>query len=164
MRLLAMFAIGSLVASAGQAQDVRRLGAAESPIAASAEAPARSRIVWISGTVPDAADPAAPAGSVQRYGDTAAQTRSILRKIEAQLRQHEMGLGDIVMMRVFLVAPPGEARMDFAGMMAAYREFFGTAAQPNKPARSTLQAAGLVDPGWLVEIEATAAKPKGKGE
>ncbi|HEU0134185.1 MAG TPA: Rid family hydrolase, partial [Allosphingosinicella sp.] len=98
--------------------------------------------------------------SVQRFGDTAAQTRSVLRKIEAQLKQHDMGLGDIVMMRVFLIAPPGRERMDFAGMMTAYREFFGTAAQPNRPARSTLQASGLVDPGWMVEIEATAAKAK----
>lgn len=164
MRLLAMLTIGLVVASAAEAKEVRRLGPAESPIAASAEAPPGSRIVWISGTVPDAANPAAPAGSVERYGDTAAQTRSILGKIEAQLKPHGMGLGDIVMMRVFLVAPPGRARMDFAGMMSAYREYFGTAAQPNKPARSTLQASGLVDPGWLVEIEATAAKAKGKGE
>ncbi|HEX6375326.1 MAG TPA: RidA family protein [Allosphingosinicella sp.] len=163
MRVLAMLAIGLLAATAGQAKEVRRLGAAESPIAASVEVPAGSRIVYVSGSVPDAADPAAPPGSAQRYGDTAAQTRSVLRKIEAQLKQHEMGLGDIVMMRVFLVAPPGQARMDFAGMMTAYREFFGTPAQPNRPARSTLQAAGLVDPGWLVEIEATAARPKGKG-
>jgi len=162
MRLLATLAIGLALASAGEAKEVRRLGAAESPIAASAEVPAGSRIVYISGTVPDAADPSAPAGSVKRYGDTATQTRSVLGKIEAQLKQHDMGLGDIVMMRVFLIAPPGEARMDFAGMMTAYREFFGTAAQPNKPARSTLQAAGLVDPGWLVEIEATAAKGKGR--
>ena len=162
MRLLVL-ASGLLAATAGQAQEVRRLGPAESPISSSAEAPAGSRIVWISGTVPDPVDAAAPAGSVQRYGDTATQTRSVLRKIEAQLRQHDMGLGDIVMMRVFLIAPPGQARMDFAGMMTAYREYFGTAAQPAKPARSTLQAAGLVDPGWLVEIEATAARPKGKG-
>ena len=162
MRFPAMIAIGLFAASA-EAKEVRRLGPAESPIAASTEVPAGSRIVWISGTVPDAADPAAAAGSVQRYGDTAAQTRSVLRKIEAQLARHGMGLGDIVKMRVFLVAPPGRARMDFAGMMTAYREFFGTAAQPNKPARSTLQAAGLVDPGWLVEIEATAAKPPEKG-
>ena len=63
------------------------------------------------------------------------------------------------MMRVFLVAPPGQARMDFAGMMTAYREFFGTEAQPMRPARSTMQVAGLVDPGWLVEIEVTAATP-----
>ena len=67
---------------------------------------------------------------MQRFGDTAAQTRSVLRKIEAQLREHDLGLGDIVMMRVFLVAPPGQARMDFAGMMTAYREYFGTEAQP----------------------------------
>jgi enamine deaminase RidA (YjgF/YER057c/UK114 family) len=162
MRLLATLAMGLALASAGEAKEVRRLGAAESPIAASTEAPAGSRIVYISGSVPDAVDPSAPAGSVQRYGDTAAQTRSVLRKIETQLKKHEMGLGDIVMMRVFLIAPPGQARMDFAGMMTAYREFFGTAAQPNKPARSTLQAAGLVDPGWLVEIEATAAKAKAR--
>jgi enamine deaminase RidA (YjgF/YER057c/UK114 family) len=48
--------------------------------------------------------------------------------------------------------------MDFAGMMRAYREFFGTKSQPNKPARSTMQVAGLVDAGWLVEIEVTATK------
>ena len=163
MRALAILAL-ALLASAAQAKEVRRLGPADSPIAASVEVPAGSRIVYVSGTVPDPVDPSAPAGSVQRFGDTAAQTRSVLRKIEAQLRQHGMGLGDIVMMRVFLVAPPGEARMDFAGMMTAYREFFGTAGQPNRPARSTLQAAGLVDPGWLVEIEATAARPGGKGK
>ena len=98
----------------------------------------------------------------QRYGDTAAQTRSILTKIQAQLGRHGLGLGDVVMMRVFLVAPPGQPRMDFAGMMSAYREFFGTAAQPNRPARSTMQVAGLVDPGWLVEIEVTAAA-RGEG-
>ena len=164
MQRLAILAGALLLSSAGDAKEVRRLGPAESPIAASTEVPAGSRIVYVSGTVPDAIDPSAPAGTVQRYGDTATQTRSILRKIEAQLKQHEMGLGDIVMMRVFLIAPPGQARMDFAGMMTAYREFFGTSAQPNKPARSTLQAAGLVDPGWLVEIEATAAKPRGKSQ
>lgn len=164
MHKIAILMLGLLAAPAAQAGEVRRLGAAESPISASTEVPAGSRIVYISGTVPDAVDPAAPAGSVQRYGDTATQTRSVLRKIEAQLKLHGLGLGDIVMMRVFLVAPPGQARMDFAGMMTGYREFFGTAAQPNKPARSTLQASGLVDPGWLVEIEATAAGPKRKAK
>ena len=43
-------------------------------------------------------------------------------------------------------------------MMAAIRALFG-AAQPKKPARSTMEVAGLVDPGWLVEIEVTAAAP-----
>jgi enamine deaminase RidA (YjgF/YER057c/UK114 family) len=148
-----------LGAAAAPAQDVRRLGPAESPISASVELPQSSRLVYVSGSVPDPVDANAPAGSVQRYGDTATQTRSVLRKIEAQLALHRLTMRDVVMMRVFLVAPPGQPRMDFAGMMSAYRECFGTEAQPMRPARSTMQVAGLVDPGWLVEIEVTAATP-----
>src|SRR3954467_14923662 len=111
MRHLVLLA--ALCAATAQAQEPRRLGTAESPISASVEAPAGSRLVYVSGTVPDPVDAAAPAGSVQRYGDTATQTRSILTKIEAQLRRHGLSLGDAVMTRVFLVAPPGQARMDF---------------------------------------------------
>ena len=148
-----------LGAATAQGQEVRRQGPAQSPISASVELPQWSRLVYVSGTVPDPADANAPAGSVERYGDTATQTRSVLRKIEAQLALHHLAMRDVVMMRVFLVAPPGQPRMDFAGMMSAYREFFGTEAQPMRPARSTMQVAGLVDPGWLVEIEVTAATP-----
>ena len=64
------------------------------------------------------------------------------------------------MMRVFLVGDPAMAgKMDFAGMMAAYSQFFGTTDQPNKPARTTVQVAGLASPGALVEIEAQAVRP-----
>jgi enamine deaminase RidA (YjgF/YER057c/UK114 family) len=159
MRRFMLLAAAALGAAPAAAQEVQRLGPPDSPISASVELPQYSRLVYVSGTVPDAADANAPPGSVQRYGDTATQTRSVLRKIEAQLARHRLSLRDVVMMRVFLVAPPGQARMDFAGMMTAYREFFGTEAQPMRPARSTMQVAGLVDPGWLVEIEVTAATP-----
>ena len=156
----------ALGAAAAGAQPVRRLGPADAPISASVELPPGSRLVYVSGTVPDPVDAAAPQGSVQRYRRHrgpdplgAAQDRG------AACPAHGLGLGDVVMMRVFLVAPPGQARMDFAGMMTAYREFFGTAAQPMRPARSTMEVAGLVDPGWLVEIEVTAATPAaGAGE
>jgi len=133
------------------AEPPHRVGPAQSPISTSVSMPPGSRLVYVSGTVPDVVDPAAPDGSVARFGDTQTQTRSVLRKVEKALAEQGLGLGDVVMMRVFLVAPPGQ-RMDFAGMMAAYREFFGTKTQPNKPARSTMQVAGLV------EIEVTAAK------
>ena len=135
-----------------------RIAAEQAPIATSVRVSAGSDLVYVSGTVPDVVDAKAPAGSVARFGDTEAQTRSVLTKIDAALKQQGLGLGDVVMMRVFLVAPPGQPRMDFAGMMRGYRAFFGTPAQPNKPARSTMQVGGLVDPGWLVEIEVTAAK------
>jgi enamine deaminase RidA (YjgF/YER057c/UK114 family) len=165
MRGASTIVLGLLAAScaAVPAGEIRRVGAAQSPILSSAEVPAGSRLVYVSGTVPDPVDAAAPAGSAQRFGDTAAQTRSVLRKIAAELAQHGLGLGDVVMMRVFLVAPPGQQRMDFQGMMTAYREFFGTTDQPKRPARSTMQVAGLVDPGWLVEIEVTAAAAAGGG-
>ena len=136
-----------------------RVGPAQSPIAASVRVHAGSDIVYISGTVPDVVNPAAAPGSVERFGDTETQTRTVLDKLEAALAQHGMSLADVVMMRVFLVAPPGRDAMDFGGMMKAYSKRFGTAAQPNKPARSTMEVSGLVDPGWLVEIEATAAAP-----
>ncbi len=160
MRIHGVFAAAALMimAGAGAAQPAPdRIGPAQSPIATSVRVPAGSNIIYVSGTVPDAVNEKAPAGSVERFGDTAAQTRSILGKIEKVLAQQGMGLGDVVMMRVFLVAPPGQSAMDFGGMMKAYSERFGTAAQPNKPARSTMEVAGLVDPGWLVEIEVTAA-------
>jgi enamine deaminase RidA (YjgF/YER057c/UK114 family) len=153
--LATSFLIG---ASATAAEPPRRMGPEASPIATSVSVPPGSRLVYVSGQVPEVVDASAPEGSVARYGDTETQARAVLRKVEAALKDQGLGLGDVVMMRIFLVAPPGQPRMDFAGMMKAYREFFGTAAQPNKPSRSTMQVAGLVDPGWLVEIEATAAK------
>jgi enamine deaminase RidA (YjgF/YER057c/UK114 family) len=150
--------IGAALGAAQAETGIKRVGAGNFPISSSVEIPAGSRIVYVSGTVPDPVDVAAPQGSAARFGDTEAQTRSVLSKIQAQLKQLALGMGDVVMMRVFLVAPPGQQRMDFGGMMRGYAAFFGTAAQPNKPARSTMAVAGLVDPGWLVEIEVTAAR------
>ena len=159
MRTVAALCLFALAGAPAMAQAPKRMGSPESPIAASVEVPAGSRLIYVSGQVPEVANAAAAEGSVERFGDTEAQTRSVIRKVEATLKAHGLGLGDVVMMRVFLVAPPGQQRMDFAGMMRGYRAFFGTAEQPNKPARSTMQVGGLVDPGWLVEIEVTAAAP-----
>ena len=68
-------------------------------------------------------------------------------------------MADVVMMRVLLVGDPAkEGKMDFPGMMEAYKTYFGTATQPNKPSRITSQVASLVQDGMLVEIEVQAAK------
>ena len=158
MRMIPALCLIGMAATPLGAQAPTRMGPAESPIASSVEVPSGSRLVYVSGQVPEVANAAAVEGSVERFGDTEAQTRSVIRKIEGVLKQHGLTLSDVVMMRVFLVAPPGQPRMDFTGMMRGYRAFFGTPAQPNKPARSTMQVGGLVDPGWLVEIEVTAAK------
>jgi enamine deaminase RidA (YjgF/YER057c/UK114 family) len=41
-------------------------------------------------------------------------------------------------------------------MNEGFRQFFGTAENPNTVARSTIQVAALAAPGYLVEIEAWA--------
>jgi len=49
--------------------------------------------------------------------------------------------------------------MDFAGFMRSYSKYFGTEAQPNKPARSAIQIAALARPNVFVEVEVVLARP-----
>jgi len=157
--MVACLGASASFAQSGAAQGgIVRSGPAEAAIAATVALPADAKLVYVSGTVPDPVKADAPPGSVELFGDTEAQTRSVLGKIEGLLKAQGLGMGDVVMMRVFLVAPPGQKAMDFAGMMRGYRSYFGTPQQPLKTARSTMQVAGLVDPDWLVEIEVTAAR------
>jgi len=157
----ALLATAVLVAPAGAQEVVRhRTPGSNFPIAMAVEVPAGRTTVMVSGMVPSVTDGNAPRNSVAAFGDTRAQTANVLGRIEASLRSINLGLGDVVRMQVFLVGDPArEGRMDFDGFMAAYTERFGTAAQPNLPARSVMQVAGLVNPGWLVEIEVTAVRP-----
>ncbi len=127
-------------------------------IASTVTVPAGSEIIFLSGQLPNVADTTAPAGTVAAYGDTETQSESTFAKIKALLETRGLTLGDVVSMTVYLTAAPGSERMDFAGMMKAYNRYFGTAEQPNRPSRSTVQVAGLAGPGFLVEIEVTAAR------
>jgi len=98
-------------------------------------------------------------GTPEYWGDTKTQTLSVFARIKESLDKLGLGFGDVVAMTVYLAGDPAKGgRMDFDGMMAAYSQFFGTKEQPNLPARSTVQVAGLVGPGMLVEIEVQLAK------
>lgn len=159
--LAALLAATALAAGPALSQEIvrHRTPGSNFPIAMAVEVPPGATTVMVSGMVPAVTDTAAPRNSVASFGDTRAQTASVLSRIEAGLKTINLTLGDVVRMQVFLVGDPGQGgRMDFDGFMAAYREHFGTAAQPNLPARSVMQVAGLVNPGWLVEIEVTAAR------
>ncbi|HLZ99688.1 MAG TPA: RidA family protein [Steroidobacteraceae bacterium] len=130
------------------------------PISAAVTVPAGYDTVYVSGALPTVVNKDAPKGSVEAYGDMAAQAESALANIKASLAKLGLGMGDVVKMTVFMVADPTkDNKLDFAGLMAGYTKFFGTAEQPNKPARSAVQVAALVAPGALVEIEAIAVKP-----
>ncbi len=93
------------------------------------------------------------------YGNTEQQSRSSLTKIKNLLAEQGLAMKDVVMMHVYLAGDPAtDGKLDFDGMMVAYREFFGTKEQPNKPARSAMQVAALAAPWALVEIEVIAVK------
>lgn len=126
------------------------------PIARAVEVAAGSNLVWHSGLTPRPLDPNAPRFSREYWGDTRAQTVSVMDRMVESLEDLGLSLDDIVKMTVFLVPDPHIGnRMDFAGFMQAYRQYFGVeAGRMNLPARSTVGVADLVAPGMLVEIEA----------
>jgi enamine deaminase RidA (YjgF/YER057c/UK114 family) len=149
-------------AAVGQSTDrVERIPIPNSdfPISAAVVVPAGYDTIYVSGNIAKVANPDAPKGSVESYGDTKTQTVSVLQQIEKTLADQKLSMSDVVKMNVFLVGDPAKGgKMDFTGMMAGYTQFFGTKEQPNKPARSAVQVAGLAAPGALVEIEVIAVR------
>jgi enamine deaminase RidA (YjgF/YER057c/UK114 family) len=116
-------------------------------------------VLYVSGQLPNPVTPADRArGTPADYGNTQAQAESAFTKIQGLLKEQGLGMGDVVMMRVYMVADPKTNAMDFAGMNAAYNRFFGTPDQPNKPARTTVQVAALASAGPLLEVEVQAAR------
>jgi enamine deaminase RidA (YjgF/YER057c/UK114 family) len=144
---------------AGWADEIVRRNLPDFPIASSVSVPATARLVYVSGTLADVVKADAPAGSIERLGDTATQTASVLGKIEKELAASGLTMADVVKMNVFMVGDPAKGgTMDFAGLMQAYSRFFGEASRGNLPARTTVQVAALPLPGALVEIEVIAAR------
>ena len=131
------------------------------PIAQAVEVSADTTLVYHSGTLPSPANPDAEQGSREYWGDTEAQSNSVFEKMSASLENLGLDFGDVVKMTVFLVGDPEmDGRMDFGGFMKAYSKHFGTAAQPNKPARSAIQIAALARPDVFVEVEVVLARPE----
>ncbi|WP_425994061.1 RidA family protein [Caulobacter sp. DWR1-3-2b1] len=159
--LAAGLALATAFAGAASAQDIVRGGDPKSAIASVVTVPAGYDTIYVSGMVPPMIDPKGDPALTATFGDTKTQTMGVLGRIEAALKSQGATMGDVVMMRVLLVGDPAkQGKMDFAGMMEAYKTFFGTAEQPNKPSRITSQVTGLVAGGMLVEIEVQAAKKK----
>jgi len=108
--------------------------------------------------VPPVVDQAAAIESRAAYGDMETQTRGVLRRLQDKLANAGYGTGDIVKLQAYLV---GEERFggrpDLEGFGRAYREIFTA---DRLPARTRIEVLRLMNPAWLVEIEAVAAKPR----
>jgi enamine deaminase RidA (YjgF/YER057c/UK114 family) len=144
------------------------LASAQSGVTVKHIQPGNAQAVWAGDTLyvsGQLATPVTPAdrakGTPADYGDTKTQAASALGKIEGILKDQGLTMADVVMMHVYLAGDPkNEGKMDFAGLNAAYTQYFGTKDQPNKPSRSAMQVAALAAAGALVEIEVIAVKSK----
>jgi len=157
--VLAVVLSGAMAESAHAQTTVKHIQSAASPLATAVWA---GDTLYVSGQLASPVTPADPAKGTQAvYGDTKAQTASIIQKIQAILKEQGLGLGDVVMMHVYLAGDPDKGgKLDFAGLQASYTQYFGTADQPNKPARAAMQVAALAAPWALVEIEVIAVRSK----
>lgn len=139
---------------------IRYKGPGNFPIAKAVEVPDGKSIVFLSGMLAPIADESKPKDSQDAYGDTETQTMGALKTIQASLKDMGLTMGDVVKMTVFLKGDPEkDGMLDFEGMMKSYTQFFGTAEQPNLPARSAVQVAALARPQYLIEIEVIAVRP-----
>jgi enamine deaminase RidA (YjgF/YER057c/UK114 family) len=103
------------------------------------------RHVFVAGTcavMPDNADPPSDA-----YG----QARRCLEIIVAALAEAEAGPEHVVRTRIYLVNTE-----DWEEVGRAHAEIFGDV----RPASTMVVVAAIVDPRWLVEIEADALLPE----
>jgi enamine deaminase RidA (YjgF/YER057c/UK114 family) len=160
-KVLVAAALALMVSPAvfAQSGEVKRVGDAKSMFSSAVWV---GDTVYLSGTMAPVdyqADKAkgTPAGY---SGDTKAQAIGAIKAIEKQLKSIGLGLGDIVQMQAFLAGDPAKGgQMDLDGWNEAYRQYFGTAEQPNKPVRATVQVAALVLPTGRIEIMVIAARP-----
>lgn len=152
--LLGSFATLLLTAAAANAADIKRVYGenAAAPIAAGVSVPPGFTTYYISGVLPRPITPAAN-GKPANFGDMATQTRSVLDGLKATMTKMGIGFGDVVAAHVFL-----DPKADFPAMNKVWGQEFGTATQPNKPARAAFRTNALVAPGALLEVEFIAAK------
>jgi enamine deaminase RidA (YjgF/YER057c/UK114 family) len=102
----------------------------------------RENVITVSGTTATGPD-----GAALHPGDTGAQARVCLQRIEQALTALGGGLADVVRTAVYLA--PGASWEQAA---QAHRDVLGAV----RPANTMLYVAALIGDGFLVEIEALA--------
>ncbi len=102
--------------------------------------------VAVSGTAP-----IAPGGGVAAPGDLYGQTKRCLEIIDKAVREAGLTLDSVIRTRVMLT---DVSRWEEAAR--AHGEVFGSV----RPASTFVEVKGLIDRGWLVEIEADCIDEK----
>jgi enamine deaminase RidA (YjgF/YER057c/UK114 family) len=114
------------------------------PYSHSAIVPAGTELIFISGQVG-----VRPDGSVPK--SISEQAEQVFANIGALLAAHGLDASALVKFTMFVVAG-----QDMQAVRAARAKFVGA----HRPASTAIYVSQLVDPAWLVEVEAVAAKEK----
>jgi enamine deaminase RidA (YjgF/YER057c/UK114 family) len=117
-------------------------GSSYEPVIGFSRAVKVGRTIAVSGTAPIGAD-----GNTVGRGDAAAQTRRCLEIIVAAIEELGGTARDVIRTRMYITRVE-----DWERIGRAHGEFFSEI----RPASTMLKVAGLLDPDWLVEIEADA--------
>ncbi len=117
-------------------------GSPYEPIIGFSRAVRVGQVVAISGTAPIGSD-----GKTVGRGDPAAQTKRCLEIIRDALQQLGIPLAAVIRTRILLTRID-----DWETVGKVHGEFFGEV----RPASTMVQVSRLIDPDWLVEIEADA--------
>jgi enamine deaminase RidA (YjgF/YER057c/UK114 family) len=141
------------------AQKVELIGPESSIISNAAIIPEGKKLYFSSGLTASALNTSLPEGDYAKYGDTKAQALSILEKFKTSLAEKGLKMADVFSMRVYLTPDVKTGAYDFDGWNAAYKQYFGTVENPNKPVRATLGVSALVNRFKFIEIEIVAAYP-----
>ncbi len=156
---LSIFVLCILTGFFSQAQTVEFYGSPTSIISSGAIIPEGKKMLWTSGSTGGVADSSAVAGTREQFGDTQTQALSILANFEKTLRAKGLKMNDVLMLRVYLTPDKSTGKHDYQGWNNAYAQYFGTAANPTKPIRSTIGIAGLANTDKFIEIELVAVYP-----
>lgn len=109
-----------------------------------------SRAVRVGNTLEVTGTVAADENGVVGKGDMYAQTKFALQKIEKVVKEAGFGMEDVVRTRLFVT---DISKWEEAGK--AHAEFFKNI----KPCTTLLEVSKLIEPDYLIEIEATAIRP-----
>ncbi|NBW36022.1 MAG: RidA family protein [Cytophagia bacterium] len=109
-----------------------------------------SRAVQVGNTLEVTGTVAADENGVVGKGDMYAQTKFALQKIEKVVKEAGFSMEDVVRTRLFVT---DISKWEEAGK--AHAEFFRNI----KPCTTLLEVSKLIEPDYLIEIEATAIRP-----
>jgi 2-iminobutanoate/2-iminopropanoate deaminase len=123
----------------------KRYAGSGSTFSRAVEAPV-GRTLYISGQVPRDAN-----GKVIGVGDLETQSRAVFDKIKGLVEEAGGTMANVVMINTFLTS------LDNYSVFSRIRgEYFGD----NLPASATVKVAALLNPDFLIEVEAVAVLPE----